>query len=83
MKIISYLLSLFHSNCKKSKDGSIPYKPYRDGKYKVSSHAVERMNERKITKGEVHYNLHTIPIKVTSVIYDSQGRPSYRRSSNN
>ena len=80
---LSNFLDKFHTNCKKSKDTSIPTKPYRDGKYKVSHHGVERMNERKITKGEVHVNLHTTPVKKTKVKYDSKGRPSYERYSHN
>lgn len=48
-------------------------------KYKISKHAVDRMYERNITKGEVHYNLYTKPLKITPIKYDSFGRSSYEK----
>lgn len=83
MGLVSFINDRIHTNCKKSKDSSIPKTPYKDGKYHVTIHAVERMNERKITKGAVHVNLHTKPLKVTQVKYDIKGRPSYERYSKN
>ena len=83
MGLFSRLRDKTHTSCKKSKDTSLPSKPYKDGRYKVSQHGVDRMNERQITKGEVHVNLHTTPIKKTEVKYDKTGRPSYERDSDN
>lgn len=83
MRLIESVLNIFHTNCKKSKNRTIPSKPYRDRKYYVNNHCVKRMIERQINRGEVHYNLHTIPIEMTKVVYDKYGRPSYRRSSKN
>ena len=67
----------------KSKDKSIPKKPYKVRKYNVTKHCIDDMNERKITKGKVYVNLTTKPINVTEIKYDDKGRPSYRRSSKN
>lgn len=67
----------------KSRDKSIPKEAYMVKKYKVTKHCVDDMNERKITKGEVHVNLTSKPIYVTEIKYDNNGRPSYRRSSKN
>ena len=61
---------------------SIPCSPYRDGRFKVSLHSVQRMNERGITQGALHTNLHTKAIK-TKVKRDNFGRPSYNRISQN
>lgn len=69
--------------CKKSKDNTIPSSPYKVRKYNITKHCVDDMNERKITKGEIHVNLTTKPIQKTPVRIDNQGRPSYRRSSRN
>ncbi len=67
----------------KAKDKSIPKKEYKDNPYFVTKHAVLRMQERNINKGEVHVNLHSKPIKKTKVIKDNGGRPSYKRISDN
>ncbi len=83
MALFSRLRDKIHTSCKKSKDTSLPSKPYKDGRYNVSQHSVLRMNERRISKGELHVNLHTTPIKKTKVRYDKNGRPSYERFSNN
>lgn len=83
MGLFSYIRNKIHTTCKKSKDRTVPSEKYKDGKYKISKHAVERMTERKITKGEVHVNLHTSPIKKTTVKYDKHNRPSYERYSEN
>ena len=56
---------------------------YRDGKYLVTQHAAERMKERKISKKEVHCNLHGKPIYISPVRYDKLNRPSYERYSKN
>lgn len=83
MCIIAKIRKLIHTSCKKSKDTSLPKEPYKDGRYFVSYHGVKRMNEREITKGEVHINLHTTPIKKTKVKYDKLNRPLYERFSFN
>ena len=67
----------------KAKDKSIPQSTYKDGSYQISKHAIDRMNERKISKGDVHFNLHTKPLKRSKVKYDAQRRPSYERISSN
>lgn len=41
------------------------------------------MNERNISKGDLHVNLHTKPIQKGKVKYDDRGRPSYERISDN
>lgn len=69
MVLLNLLRDLIHSNCKKSKNKSIPTKSYKDGKYRISNHAITRMNDRKITKGELHVNLHTTPIKLSPIKY--------------
>lgn len=68
---------------KKDCDRSYPTKTYKVRRYFVNTHCVKDMNVRKITKGEVYYNLTTKPIQITKVKYDELGRPSYRRSSKN
>ena len=83
MGLFTMLTDKIHTSCKKSKDTSLPFKPYKDGRYNISQHCVDRMNERRITKGEVHINLHTKPIKKTKIKYDKLGRPSYERYSDN
>lgn len=49
----------------------------------ITTHCVERMNDRKIKKGEMHVNLHTTPLFKTAVKTDIMGRKSYERYSNN
>ena len=41
------------------------------------------MYERNITKGEVHYNLYTKPLKASEIEYDDYGRLAYARYSKN
>lgn len=82
MVLLNLLRDLIHSNCKKSRNKSIPTKSYKDGKYRISNHAITRMNDRKITKGELHVNLHTTPIKLSPIKYGDNG-PSYERFSKN
>lgn len=67
----------------KNKDKTIPKKPYWVGWHKITEHAVKRMNEREITKGDVHENLTTKPIHKSKWRLDKQGRPSYERYSKN
>ena len=40
----------------------------------ITTHCVERMNDRKINKGEMHVNLHTTPLFKTAVKTDIIGR---------
>jgi hypothetical protein len=68
---------------KKVKDNHIPKEPYKVRDYYVNFHAVKRMNERKISKGELYYNLTRKPIALTEVKYDINGRPSYRKTTKN
>ena len=81
--MFNIIRDLIHTNCKKSKDKTIPKKSYKDGKYYITTHCVERMNDRKINKGEMHVNLHTTPLFKTAVKTDIMGRKSYERYSNN
>lgn len=67
----------------KLKDKTIPQKSYWVWWHKITNHAVQRMNGRKITKGEVHENLTTRPIHKTKVKWDNKYRPSYERTSKN
>ena len=68
---------------KKTKDQRIPKEPYKVKKYYVTSHAVEQMGKRKISKGALYYNLTRKPLAVTKVKIDEKGRPSYRKSTKN
>ena len=68
---------------KKTKERTIPKEPYKVRNYYVTAHAVKRMNERRISKGQLYYNLTRKPLEVTKVKFDKEGRPSYRRSSKN
>ena len=68
---------------KKTRDRTIPKMPYKVRDYYVTVHAVKRMNERRISKGQLYYNLTRKPLEVTKVKFDEEGRPSYRRSSKN
>lgn len=61
---------------------TIPKSSYKDGRYMVSKHAIAQMNKRKVSLGQLHYNLHTRVVK-TPIKYDNAGRPSYKRISNN
>lgn len=79
MNLFQKIRDKIHATCKKSKNRTIPKRPYKDGKYRMSWHSIDRMNDRKITKGAVHVNLHTTPLKKTGIYYDKQGRPTYRR----
>lgn len=81
MSISDFLFRGFRT--KKAKDKTIPNKPYKDKPYNVSVHATEQMRNRNITKGEVHTNLHTKPIKTKPIKYDKQNRPSYEKYSDN
>lgn len=64
-------------------DKHYPKKPYKVKRYYVTHHAVVRMNERKITKGELHYNLTRPPVHISKTKFDDCGRPSYERLSDN
>lgn len=68
---------------KKTKERTIPQAPYKVRDYYVTVHAVKRMNERRISKGQLYYNLTRKPLEVTAIRFDKEGRPSYRRSSKN
>lgn len=68
---------------KKSKDRAIPKEPYKVKDYYVTAHAIKRMNERRISKGQLYYNLTRKPLEITKVKHDNNGRPSYCRSSKN
>ena len=68
---------------KKTKDQRIPKEPYKVKKYYVTSHAVEQMGKRKISKGALYYNLTRKPLAVTKVKFDEKGRPSYRKTTKN
>lgn len=68
---------------RRSKDRTIPTKPYWVRWHWITMHAVKRMNERKITKGEVHENLTTKPIHKSKIKWDEKRRPSYQRTSLN
>lgn len=68
---------------KKTKDNRTPKEPYKVKKFYVTSHAVEQMNKRKITKGALYYNLTRKPIAVTKIKFDDYGRPSYRKTTKN
>lgn len=68
---------------KKGRSEEIPKEEYDDNPYHITIHAVERMNERNITKGQVHSNLHKKPLKKTEVKFDECGRPSFDRYSDN
>lgn len=81
--ILFKLRDKIHTSCKKSKDTTIPDKEYRDGLYKITFHAVKRMKERGINKGEVHVNLHTTPLKKTKTKKDQFNRKSYERYNKN
>lgn len=66
----------------KAKIMSIPRSPYKDGRYMVTNHCVQRMNLRGISQGALHTNLHTRALK-TKIKRDNYGRPSYNRISRN
>ena len=68
---------------KKTRERTVPQTPYKVRDYYVTDHAVKRMNERCISKGQLYYNLTRKPLEVTKVKFDNEGRPSYRRSSTN
>lgn len=80
MKILNWLLGY---RKQKAQDNPIPQAEYNDKPYFVSKHAVSQMNNRSISKGAVHTNLHTKPIHKTKIKVDKFGRPSYNRSSEN
>ena len=74
---------LFRGFCtKKSKDTTIPQSIYKDGRYKTSKHCIVQMQNRKITKGQLHVNLHTKPI-LTKQEIDDFGRRAIIRYSDN
>ncbi|MCQ2772989.1 MAG: hypothetical protein MJ238_06955 [Bacilli bacterium] len=66
----------------KSRNCTIPITPYRDGHYRITKHAVARMSNRKISRGELHTNLHSKAIK-SKVKFDNNGRPSIKRITSN
>ena len=68
---------------KKTKDNRTPKEPYRVKKFYITSHAVEQMNKRRITKGALYYNLTRKPLAVTKIRFDEKGRPSYRKTTKN
>lgn len=55
----------------------IPKKPYNTSGYYVTNHAVKRMNERKVSKGELGYNLRHKPRFKTSLTMDYGDEPFY------
>jgi len=59
----------------------IPKKPYNTSGYYVTSHAVRRMQERKISKGELGINLRKKPRYRTAIHVNEPGKPSYGRFS--
>ena len=59
----------------------IPKKPYNTSGYYVTNHAVKRMNERKVSKGELGYNLRHKPRFKTSLTMDYGDEPFYGRFS--
>lgn len=61
---------------------SIPRSPYRDGRFYITNHSVQRMRQRSISQGALHTNLHTRAAK-TRIVRDNYGRPSYNRISQN
>lgn len=65
----------------KMKRKIIPKKPYNTSGYYVTNHAVKRMNERQVSKGELGYNLRHKPRFKTSVTNDYGNEPSYGRFS--
>ena len=80
MKLFDVLFRGFRT--KKSKDTTIPQSIYKDGRYKTSKHCIEQMQNRKISKGHLHVNLHTKPI-LTEREIDELGRPATIRYSAN
>ena len=68
---------------KKTKDNRTPKEPYRVKKFYITSHAVEQMNKRRITKGALYYNLTRKPLAVTKIRFDEKGRPSYCKTTKN
>ena len=68
---------------KKTKERKIPQEAYKVKNYFVTPHAVQRMNERKITKGDLYYNLTRKPLDITKTKVDAMGRPSYRKTTKN
>ena len=68
---------------RKSKDRTIPKESYKVRNFQVTPHAVERMQERNISKGELYFNLTRKPIQQTKVKIDAKGRPSYRKTTKN
>ncbi len=80
MKLFDVLFRGFRT--KKSIDSTVPKSTYKDGRYKTSKHCIEQMQERKITKGQLHINLHTKPV-LTERETDEFGRSATIRYSNN
>lgn len=68
---------------RKSKDRTIPKESYKVRQFQIIPHTVQRMQERNISKGELYFNLTRKPIQQTKVKIDSQGRPSYRKTTIN
>ena len=62
----------------------IPKKPY-DVKvnYHITKHAIQRMKERRITKGQLRYCLTEKPLNLSDYKLDNKGRPSYCKYSDN
>jgi hypothetical protein len=80
MRLLDMLFRGYRTN--KAKDSTIPKSTYKDGRYKTSIHCVEQMQNRKISKGQLHENLHTKPI-LTEREIDDLGRPAKIRYSQN
>ena len=57
----------------------IPKKPYNTSGYHVTDHAVKRMKERNVSKGELGHNLRHRPRFKTSVTMNYGNEPSYGR----
>lgn len=60
-----------------------PRKPYEVNHYKVGYHAIKRMKQRGVGKGDLGYNLHKKPILITQVKFRYDGKPSYERYTDN
>lgn len=80
MKLFDVIFRGFRT--KKAKDTTIPKSIYKDGRYKTSKHCIEQMQNRKISKGQLHVNLHTKPV-LTERDTDDFGRTATIRYSAN
>lgn len=60
-----------------------PKRPYKTYGYYVTPHSIQRMNQRRISKGELGENLRKKPRYKSKVSYDTLKRPAYERYSFN